>query len=188
MEIEDVRKGTKFLIDGVAHRVEEAEFVKPGKGQALYRLKLRNLITNSLTNRTYRSGDKVDEVHTETYKVQYLYQDGSNYVFMDTGTFEQHFIDEAKLGERKVFLKEGTVVNVTMLDTEPLDIELPNFVELKVVRSTITAKTDTVTAQYKPVELETGATVNAPVFVQEGDILKVDTRTGTYVERVSGKK
>ncbi len=188
MEIEDVRKGIKFLIDGVPHRVEETEFVKPGKGQALYRLKLRNLINNGIINRTYRSGDKVDDIHTENCKAQYLYQDGDQYVFMDTDTFEQHFINGEKLGDRKLFLKEGTVVTVTMLDNEPLEIEMPNFVELKVVKSTATNKTDTITSQYKPVELETGAIVNAPPFIQEGDLLKIDTRTGIYVERISSKK
>lgn len=184
MEIEDVRKNTKFLIDGVPYRVEDAEFVKPGKGQALYRLKLRNLFDNSVVNRTYRSGDKVEEVQTDIYKGQYLYKESDQYVFMDTGTFEQHFINEEMLGDKKNFLQEGMVVTVTMLGTRPLEIELPNFVELKIVKSAATSRGDTVTAQYKPVVLETGATVDVPTFVQEGDLIKVDTRTGTYVERI----
>ncbi len=188
MEIEDVRKGVKFLIGGIPYRVEEAEFVKPGKGQALYRLKLRNLFDNSVINRTYRSGDKVEEVRTETYKGQYLYKEGDQYIFMDTGSFEQHYINEEMLGNKKLFLKEGDIVTVTMLGEKPLEIELPTFVELKVVKSAITTRADTITAQYKPVELETRATVDVPVFVQEGDLIKVDTRTGTYVERISTKK
>ena len=188
MQIEDVRKNTKFVIDGVAYRVEDAEFVKPGKGQALYRLKLRNLFDNSVVNRTYRSGDRVDEVHTDIYKGQYLYQEGDHCIFMDTETFEQHFINEEMLGDKKKLLKEGMVVTVTMLGTRPLEIELPNFVELKVVKSAATSRADTVTAQYKPIVLETGATVDVPTFVQEGDVIKVDTRTGTYVERISAKK
>jgi elongation factor P len=188
MEIEDVRKGTKFLIDDIPHRVEEAEFVKPGKGQALYRLKLRNLFDNSVINRTYRSGEKVDEVHTEIYKGQYLYKEGDQYIFMDTENFEQHYINEETLGDKRLFLKEGTVVAVTMLGEKPLEIELPITVELKVVKSAVTTRTDTITAQYKPVQLETGATVDVPVFVQEGDLIKVDTRTGKYVERISTKK
>lgn len=187
MEIEDVRKGTKFLIDRVPYRVEEAEFVKPGKGQALYRLKLRNLFDNSIVNRTYRSGDRVEEVRTEIYKGQYLYKEGDQYIFMDTQTFEQHHIDEETLGDKSLFLKEGTVVNVTMLGEKPLEIELPTFVELKVVKSAVTTRTDTISAQNKPVRLETGADVDVPVFIQEGDIIKVDTRTGRYVERISIK-
>lgn len=188
MEIEDVRKGTKFLIDGVPYRTEETEFVKPGKGQALYRLKLRNLFDNSIINRTYRSGDKVEEIHTEIYKGQYLYREDDQYIFMDTKSFEQHYINEKTMGDKRLFLKEGAVVTVTMLGERPLEIELPTFVELKVVKSTVTTRTDTITAQYKPVELETGATVDVPIFIQEGDLIKVDTRTGTYVERISSKK
>ena len=188
MEIEDVRKGTKFLINGVPYRVEESEFVKPGKGQALYRLKLRNLFDNSVVNRTYRSGDKVDDVRTETYKGQYLYREGDQYVIMDTSTFEQHYINEETLGDKRFFLKEGEEVTVTMLSDKPLEIEIPTFVDLKVIKSTITTRTATITAQYKPAELETGTSVDVPAFINEGDIIKVDTRTGSYVERVTGKK
>jgi elongation factor P len=188
MEIEDVRKGTKFLINAIPYRVEENEFVKPGKGQALYRLKLRNLFDNSVVNRTYRSGDKVEDVRTETYKGQFLYREGEQLVIMDNATFEQHYVNDEILADKKLFLKEGDQVNVTMLGDRPLEIEIPTFVDLKVVKSTITSRSATITAQYKPAELETGATVDVPAFVNEGDMIKVDTRTGTYVERVSGKK
>lgn len=188
MEIEDVRKGTKFLINAVPHKVEESEFVKPGKGQALYRLKLRNLFDNSVVNRTYRSGDKVEDIRTETYKGQFLYKEGNHYVIMDSATFEQHYINEEALGDKKFFLKEGDEVTVTMFGDRPLDIEIPIFVDLKIVSSAVTLKAATVTAQYKPATLETGATVDVPPFIQEGDMIKVDTRTGTYVERVSGKR
>ncbi len=188
MRIEDVRKNTKLLLDDVPYGVVEFEFMKPGKGQAVYRLKLRNLLNNSVINRTFRSGDSIKEVATTTNKEQYLYREGEQYLFMNAETFEQHFIDGKKLEDNKNFLKEGTEVMVTMLGEEPLGVELPNFVELKVVKSTVAARTDTITAQYKSVELETGATVEVPVFVQEGDIIKVDTRTGRYVERVSTKR
>lgn len=188
MEIEDVRKGTKILIESVPYRVEDVEFVKPGKGQALYRLRLRNLLTNSVTNRTLRSGDKVEEVHTENYEAQYLYQDGDQYVFMYTETFEQHYLNKETLGDKILFLKEGTVVNITMLGDRPLEIEIPTFVELRVAKSAMTGKTDTITAQFKSATMETGATINVPIFIQEGDLIKVDTRTGTYVERISTKK
>ena len=188
MEIEDVRKGTKFLINAIPYRVEESEFVKPGKGQALYRLKLRNLFDNSVVNRTYRSGDKVDDVRTDTYKGQYLYREGNQFVIMDISSFEQHYVNEEALGDKKFFIKEGDAVTVTMLGDRPLEIEIPVFVELKVVKSTITSRSSTITAQYKPAELETGASIDVPAFINEGDLIKVDTRTGTYVERVTGKK
>jgi elongation factor P len=188
MEIEDVRKGTKFVINNIPYRVEENEFMKPGKGQAIYRLKLRNLFDNSVVNRTYRSGDKVDDIRTETYKGQYLFKEGDQFVIMDKETFEQHYVNEEALGEKRFFLKEGDEVTVTMFGDRPLEIEIPTFVELKVVASTITARTSTITAQYKPAQLETGTSVDVPAFINEGDIIKVDTRTGTYVERVTGKK
>jgi len=188
MEIEDVRKGTKFLINAVPYRIEDAEFVKPGKGQALYKLKLRNLFDNSVVNRTYRSGDKVDDVRTDTYKGQYLYKEGDQYVIMDSATFEQHYVNQEALGDKRFFIKEGDPVTVTMFGDRPLEIEIPTFVELKVIKSALTARTSTITAQYKPAELETGASVDVPAFINEGDTIKVDTRTGTYVERVTGKK
>ena len=188
MEIEDVRKGTKFMINNIPYRVEENEFVKPGKGQAIYKMRLRNLFDSSLVQKTYRSGDKVDDIRTETYKGQYLYKEGDQYVIMDKTTFEQHYLNEDTLGDKRLFLKEGDEVTVTMFGDRPLEIEIPTFVDLKVVKSAITSRTATITAQYKPAEMETGATVDVPAFVNEGDTIKVDTRTGTYVERVTGKR
>lgn len=187
MDIGVVRKNTKLVIDGIPYRVEEAEFVKPGKGQALYRLKLRNLLDYGIINRTYRSGDRVDEIVTATDKEQFLYKEGEQYVFMNTETFEQDFINEDMLGDGKKFLKEGTIVTVMKWDQKPLEITLPTFVELKVVETQITMKTDTITAQMRPAQLETGYSIDVPTFIQEGDVIKVDTRTGNYVERVSKK-
>ncbi len=188
MEISDIHKNVKLLIDGVPYNVEEAEFMKPGKGRAIYRLKLRNLLNGSVAERTYHSGEKVEETHTTSEEEQYLYQDDEHYVFMNTGTFEQHFIDKEQLGNRKDFLKEGTVVTMLMMGDRPIDITLPTFVELKVVESEITTKTATITPQTKSATLETGFIIGVPAFVKEGDVIKVDTRTGTYVERVSTKK
>lgn len=188
MDIADIRKNIKLLIDGAPYNVEEAEFMKPGKGRAIYRLRLRNLLNGSITDRTYHSGEKVEETHTTSEEEQYLYQEGDHYVFMNTETFEQHFIDEEQLGNRKDFLKEGMVVSMLMMGDRPIDITLPTFVELKVVESELTTKTATITPQMKSATLETGFVIGVPTFVKEGDILKVDTRTGTYVERVSTKK
>lgn len=176
------------MLDGIPYRIEDAEFVKPGKGQAIYRLKMRNLFDNSVINRTLRSGDKVDEVITTTRKEQYLYKEADQYVFMDTETFEQHFVNEENIGEGTHFLKEGAIVTILWLEQKPLEITLPTFVELKIVGSELTTRTDTVTAQYKTAALETGYKIEVPTFIQEGDIIKVDTRTGNYVERVTGKK
>lgn len=188
MDIEDVHKNIKLLIDGIPYNIDEAEFVKPGKGRAIYRLKLRNLLDNSVVDRTYHSGEKVDEVQITTQEEQYLYQEGERYVFMNTENFEQRFIIEEQLGDKKYLLKEGTVVTMQMMGDKTIDITLPITVELEVVESEARTKTDTLSAQGKSVKLETGHTIEVPIFIKEGDIIKVDTRTGTYVERVSAKK
>ncbi len=188
MDIADISKNSKLLINGVPYNVVEAEFMKPGKGRAMYRLKLQNLLDASTLDRTYHSGEKVEEAPISSQEMQYLYKEGEHYVFMSTDTFEQHFITEEQIGDKKNYLKEGTVVIVVMMDDRPIDIALPTFVELAVVRSDVTTRADTITAQNKPAILETGYTIGVPTFIKEGDILKVDTRTGTYVERVNTKK
>ncbi len=188
MEIEDIHKNAKLLIDGIPYNVDEAEFMKPGKGRAIYRLKLRNLLDSSTADRTYHSGEKVEEAHTSNSEEQYLYQEGEHYVFMNTETFEQRFIDETQLGNKKDFLKDGMVVTMLMIDDKPIDIMLPTFVELRVVESEVATKTGRISPEMKSAILETGYTIAVPAFVKGGDILKVDTRTGTYVERVSTKK
>lgn len=187
MDIGEVHKNTKLLINNILYNVDDAEFVKPGKGRAIYRLKLRNLIDGSTVDRTYHSGEKVEEAHTTAEEEQYLYREGDNFVFMNSETFEQHFIPGELIGERKSFLKEGMEVILLMMGDKPIDITMPTSVELKVVKSEVPTKTFTITAQMKPATLETGATVDVPTFVKEGDIIKVDTRTGTYVERVTRK-
>lgn len=188
MEISEVTKNTKLLIDGAPFAVEDVNFVKPGKGRAIYRLKLRNLFDSTNKELTYHSGEKVEEVSITSHDMQYLYEEGGQFTFMDTETFEQHSLSKEQLGTRAAFLKEGFVVAALSMHGKIIDINLPKFVELAVVESTITTKTDTVTAQQKMVVLETGATVGVPPFVKEGDIIKVDTRTGTYVERTGKNK
>lgn len=188
MDISDVRKGTKLMIDNVPYNVEEAEFMKPGKGSAIYRFKLRNLVDGSSTNRTYHSGEKFTPASVSTGEAQFLYRDGSHFVFMSTENYEQSTLDESLLGDKSHFLKEGTIVTITMLEDRPLDVTLPNFVELKVLKSDVTTKADTVTSQMKSATLETGYQMDVPTFVREGDVIKIDTRTGTYVERIAAKK
>ena len=188
MEISDVRKNVKLQIDGTLYNVEDADFTKPGKGQSIYRLKLRNLRDGGITNRTYRSGDKVDEVRTTSQEEQYLYKDNDQYVFMNSQTFEQITISEKLIGDKKNYLKEGAVVVVLMWGEQPLDIAMPITVDLKVIETEISSKTATITAQNKQSILETGYTIGTPTFIKEGDIIRVDTRTGAYVERVNAPK
>lgn len=188
MEIEDIRKNTKLIIDGTAYNVIEAEFMKPGKGRAIYRLKMRNMLNGSTIDRTYHSGEKVDETHTTSIEGQYLYKDGEHYVFMNTKTFDQLLIDEELLGDQKGFLKEGTLVTILMLGEQPIDITLPNFVELEITQSETAVKAATVAPQMKSAVLETGYPIAVPAFIKDGDVIKVDTRTGEYSERISTKK
>jgi elongation factor P len=188
MEISDARKNTKIKIDGILYNIEETEFTKPGKGQSVYRLKLRNLRDGGVTNRTYRSGDKVDDVRTDSQEEQYLYKDGDDYVFMNSETFEQITIPEKLIGDKKYFLKEDMVIVMLMAEDKPLDVTLPITVDLKVVQTETASKTATITAQNKQSVLETGYTIGTPIFIKEGDVIKVDTRTGAYVERVNAPK
>ncbi|MCX7911909.1 MAG: elongation factor P, partial [Dehalococcoidales bacterium] len=188
MEIEDVRKNTKLIIDGVIYNAEDVEFVKPGKGRAVYRLRLKSLRDGSVIERTYRSGDKVDEAVLTTEDGQFLYHEGDQYVFMDAKTYEQRTISEELLGMKKYFLKEGTEVTMLMMGDEMIDVNLPITVDLKVVETEVATKTATITPQMKTSVLETGYRIDTPPFIRTGDIIKVDTRTGTYVERVSAAK
>lgn len=188
MDISDVRKGTKLLIDNVPYNVEEAEFMKPGKGSAIYKYKLRNLVDGSSVNRTYHSGEKFTPASVSTGDGQFLYRDGNNFVFMSTENYEQCTLDESLIGDKSHFLKEGTPVTIMMLDDRPLDVTLPNLVELKVMESGVASRTETVSAQMKSATLETGYQIDVPTFIKEGDMIKIDTRTGTYVERIVAKK
>lgn len=184
MNIEEVTRNTKLLINNAPYNVEGIEFVKPGKGSAIYKLKLRNLLNNTLLEQTHRSAAKIEETTVTTNDMQFLYQEGDSFVFMDTETFEQLMIAAERVGDKKYYLKEGMPVTVLVWEGQPIEISLPITVELKVVKSAISSKTDTVTAQPKMAVLETGLNLGVPAFVKEGDILKIDTRTGQYVERV----
>lgn len=188
MEVSEVHKNSKLMIAGVPYNVDEAEFMKPGKGRAIYRFKLRNLLDGTTLDRTYHSGEKVEEAYISTGDGQYLYKEGQHFVFMNTETFEQLLLPEAQLEDKKGFLQDGMPVTMLMLGDKLIGVTLPMFVELKVVESEIGTKTATVTPQNKAAVLETGYTIEVPVFVKEGDVIKVDTRSGNYVERVTGKK
>ncbi len=188
MKIEDVKKNVKLLYQGKPWNVDAAEFVKPGKGSAIYKLHLKNLLDASVLDVTFRSADKVDEASITNLEMQYLYKEGDHYVFMNTQNFEQTFVNEEQLGDKVHFLKEGTLVNVQLWDEKAIDIQIPTFMELAVTETGTSIKTATVTAQNKAAKLETGYTIDVPSFIKEGDVLKIDTRTGAYVERVVAKK
>ena len=160
---------------------------KPGKGRAIYRLRLQNLRDYSALDRTYHSGEKVDEASVSAHEEQYLYKEHEDYVFMNTETFEQRTIPDKMIGDKKYYIKENTIVTLQMLGDEVLDVNPPTFIEVKIVESAISSKTDTITGQGKLATVETGLSIEVPTFLKEGDTIKIDTRTGRYVERVNKK-
>lgn len=182
----DLRKGLKLDIDGIPFIIIEFDFSKPGKGQALYRCKMRNMINGNQTLKTYRSGDKFKKASLEERKMQYLYNQGDEYHFMDTETYDQLFLTEDKLGDNKFFLQDNMTVEVLFFAEQAIDITLPIFVELNVTRADPWAKGDTSGTDTKPIEVETGYKLQVPPFVDEGDKIQIDTRTGAYVTRVKG--
>ncbi|XUW99430.1 MAG: elongation factor P [Dehalogenimonas sp.] len=186
MEVSEVSKNKKLLIDGVPFNVEGVDFVKPGKGRAIYHLKLRNLINGTLSEPTYHSGDKFDEATITVRDMRYLYEEHGHYTFMDTESYEQHVMGEENVGDKKLFLKDSLGVQVMMWEDRPIDLILPKAVELKVVDTESALKGATVTAQQKMAKLETGMSIGVPAFVKEGDVIRISTVTGSYVERVGG--
>ncbi|MDA8161845.1 MAG: elongation factor P [Desulfobacteraceae bacterium] len=183
-ESSDLRKGLKIVIEGVPYLITEFQFSKPGKGQALYRCKLKNMITGYTMDRTYRSGEKFEPANLEERHMQFLYRDGDGYHFMDTVKFDQISMTEDHIEETKNFLKENMEVDVLFFGETPIDISLPIFVELKVIKADPGVRGDTATGATKPATLETGYEIQVPLFIEEGEVLKIDTRTGQYVERV----
>jgi len=180
----DLRKGLKLEIDGEPYLVVDFEFSKPGKGQALYRCRLKNMITGSQFDRTYRSVDKFNAADMEEQSMEFLYKDGNRYTFMNTSSYEQIELTEENVGEAINYLTENLVVDMLLFQGRPIGISLPNFVELQVIQADPGIKGDTAAGATKPVTLETGFVIQVPLFIEEGEILKVDTRTGAYVERV----
>jgi elongation factor P len=181
----DLKKGLKFEIDEQPHIIVGFEFKKPGKGQSLYKCKLRNMITGAQFERTYRSGDKFKRADLEEQDMEYLYADKDAYCFMNSSNYEQVFLTKDQLGDSTDLLKENTICTVLLFNGQPIGVTLPNFVNLQVVKSDPWAKGDTATGSTKPAELETGFEIQVPPFVEEGQLIKVDTRTREYVERVN---
>ena len=181
----EFRNGLRIEIDGDPFEIAFFQHVKPGKGGAFVRTKLRNLRTGRVVDQTFRAGERVDEADVEDRRMQYLYQDGDSLVFMDTQSFDQIPFSADQVGDARRFLKENTEVDVLFWKGRPLQIELPNFIEAAVVRCDPGLKGDTASGATKPATLETGAVLQVPLFVKEGDRIRVDTRTGQYIERVS---
>jgi elongation factor P len=180
----DLRKGLKLEIDGDPYIVIDFQFSKPGKGQALYRCRLRNMITGTQFDRTYRSGDKFTGADLQEQEMEFLYKEGSQYCFMNTASYEQVYLSEQQVGDAVNYLTENLTVDMLFFQGRPIGITLPNFVELKVTRAEPGIKGDTASGSTKPVTMETGFVIQVPLFIEEGEVLKLDTRTGGYVERV----
>ena len=180
----EFRSGLKIMLDGDPFTIVENEFVKPGKGQAFNRVKIRNLRSGRVIDKTFKSGDSVEAADVVDVNMQYLYTDGEFWHFMVPDTFEQHAAGEAAVADAKQWLKEQDVCIVTLWNNQPLSVTPPNFVELKIVQTDPGVRGDTATGGTKPAILETGAVVKVPLFIEEGEVLKVDTRTGEYVSRV----
>lgn len=180
----DLRKGLKLQIDKEPYVVTEFQFTKPGKGQSLYRCKLKNMITGVILDRTYRSGDTFESANLEERKMQYLYNQEDEFYFMDSETYEQTILKTDQVGDAKNCLIDNLEVDILLFDQRPIGITLPNFVDLVVTQADPWVKGDSVSGDSKPVTLETGYVLRVPPFIEEGTKIIVDTRTGEYVTRV----
>jgi elongation factor P len=180
----DFRTGLTIDLDGEAYQVIDFQHVKPGKGSPFVRSKLKNLRTGAVVEKTFNAGEKIPRARVERREVQYLYNDGSNYYFMDMKTYDQIPLTKEQLNEAIKFLKENMTLYIIMYQDKSIGVDLPNYVELEVIEASPGIKGDTATGGSKPVTLETGYVVQAPLFVNVGDVLQIDTRTGLYLKRV----
>ncbi|XOQ48751.1 MAG: elongation factor P [Eubacteriales bacterium] len=179
----DFRNGVTFELDGNVVSIIEFQHVKPGKGAAFVRTKIRNVITGSVTERTFNPNDKYPTAYIERRDMQYLYNDGDLYYFMDSETFEQTPINKSVLGDNFKFVQENMICKVLSYKGNVFGVEPPNFVELKVTKTDPGFKGNTATNALKPATVETGAQINVPLFIEEGEMIRIDTRTGEYMER-----
>lgn len=184
IDVNELRKGVTFEIDGQLFKVLDYSHNKPGRGNATIRVKARNLLTGATIEKTFPSGQSVQDVRLDFHNVQYLYNDGDFYHFMDNETFEQPAVKRELLGDDAYYLTEGMEVKLTFYKGEAIDIELPTSVDLKVVEAEMAIRGDTATGVTKKVRVETGLQVQVPNFVNVGDVIRIDTRTGDYVTRV----
>ncbi|MDF1576864.1 MAG: elongation factor P [Desulfurivibrionaceae bacterium] len=180
----DLRKGLKILLDGDPYIITRFEFSKPGKGQSLYKCRLRNMINGNSTDRTFRSNEKFEKASLEERSMQYLYSQGDEFHFMDVNTYEQLSLTREQIAENVNYLIDNMEVTVLFFNGSPIDITLPIFVNLAVTQADPWVKGDTSGTDTKPVTVETGYVLQAPPFIEEGDRIQVDTRTGEYITRV----
>ena len=180
----EFRSGLKILIDSDPCIIVENEFVKPGKGQAFNRVRIKNLKTGKVVDKTFKSGESVEAADVMDTEMQFLYADGEFWHFMVPDTFEQYVADAAAVGDAKDWLSDGDMCQITLCNNSPLIVEAPNFVELEIVETDPGVKGDTASGGVKPAKLSTGAVVRVPLFVDQGEVIKVDTRSKEYVSRV----
>jgi elongation factor P len=180
----EFRSGLRIIIDSDPCVIVENEFVKPGKGQAFNRVRIRNLKTGKIVDKTFKSGDSVEAADVMDTEMQYLYADGEFWHFMVPDTFEQYAADEKAVGDAKNWLTEQDVCQITLWNNEPLLVAAPNFVELEITETDPGVRGDTASGGVKPATLSTGAVVRVPLFIEQGEVIKVDTRSAEYVSRV----
>jgi elongation factor P len=181
----EFRKGLRIQVDGAPYTIVDFQHVKPGKGGAFVRTKLKHMRLGRVIDNTFRAGEKVALVDFQEKRMQYLYRD-DQYHFMDLETYDQTALSPDQVGDAQDFLKENTEVEILFIDGSPASVELPNFIELRITRTDPGIRGDTASGGSKPATLETGAVVQVPLFLNEGDVVKVDTRTGAYLSRVAG--
>lgn len=180
----EFKSGLKIILDGDPCSIVENEFVQPGKGQAFNRVRIRNLKNGRVIERTFKSGDTVEGADVMDVEMQYLYNDGEFWHFMDPGSFEQHAADEKTVGEASLWLKEQDMCELTLWNGSPLAVTPPNFVNLEIIETDPGIRGNTVQGGTKPAKLQTGAVVTVPLFIERGEVIRVNTRTGEYVSRV----
>ena len=181
----DLKKGLKIQIDGAPWAITEFEFCKPGKGTALYRCKMKNMINGAGMEKTYRPTDKIEKPDLEEREMYYSYAEGDMYVFSDAETYEEMRVSSEMLGNQVYFLIEDSLCKVLLYNGQPIEITLPTFIEKVIAETEPGARGDTATNVMKPAKLDNGYEIQVPLFINEGDTVKVDTRTGEYAERVS---
>jgi elongation factor P len=182
----DFRNGLKIEIDGEPWIIVEFQHVKPGKGGAFVRTKMKNLRTGAVLDKTFRSGEKVGKPDLDEREMQYLYASEGQYCFMDANDYEQIFLTEEQLGDNRSYLQENVQAKILFFNGRPIGVELPNFVVLRVDETDPGFKGDTASGGSKPAKLETGLVVKVPFYLEEGELIRVDTRTGEFIERVKG--
>jgi elongation factor P len=185
LSINEIKSGVTILVDDSVYVVIDVQHVKPGKGAAFVRAKLRNMRNSNVQEKTFRGDEKIEQAYVQERKLQYQYNSGHLYHFMDQDNFEEIAVSEAALGDKKIFLKDNIEVLGYFFKDEALSINLPNFIELEIIHTEPGIKGDTAKSGTKPAQVETGATIQVPLFIDVGDKVKIDSRTGGYVERVN---